>query len=454
MDYFIDILNKITGDYIDIFFEERLINQFQMEENKIQKCSTVFEKGIGVRIIKDNKIHYAFTNDLTKKGIEEIIFSLRNAHPSDTNINLKKILPQNVDRKFFIKNDPQQIDLEEKIKILKRTNSVAWNESKNIKQVKVLYSDFKQKIKVANSEGFFTDEERIYTLFLIHVIAHENGIIQTGYETIGGLKGFEIFDECDYEGLAKKAVKRAVMMLKAKRIKGGRMPVVISSEAGGTMIHEAIGHGLEADLVHENLSVYKDKIGEKVASDLITVIDDATIANMRGSYIFDDEGTPSQRTVLVEKGVLINYLYDKYTALKEGKTSTGNGRRQSYEFYPIPRMSNTFISPGNHSPEQIIHSIDRGFFVKKMGGGQVNTVTGEFVFEVQEGYTIEKGQIGDPVRGALLIGSGQEILKNIDMVGNDLGFSIGTCGKNSQGVPVTDGMPTVRIPEIVVGGQA
>ncbi len=454
MDYFVDILNKIRGDYVDIFFEERLTNQFQMEENKIQKCSTVFEKGIGVRIIKDYKIHYAFTNDLTKKGIEEIIFSLRNGHPLDKGINLKKILPKKVDKEFFIKNDPQQIDLKEKIKILKRANSVAWEESKHIKQVKVLYADFKQKIKIANSEGFFTDEERIYTLFLIHVIAHDKGIIQTGYEATGGLKGFEIFDECDYEGLAKKAAKRAVMMLQAKRIKGGRMPVVISSEAGGTMIHEAIGHGLEADLVHEGLSIYKDKIGEKVASDLITVIDDATIANMRGSYIFDDEGTLSQRNVLVEKGVLVNYLYDKYTALKEDKASTGNGRRQSYEYYPIPRMSNTFISPGNHSPEEIIHSIDRGFFVKKMGGGQVNTVTGEFVFEVQEGYTIEKGQIGEPVRGALLIGTGQEILKNIDMVGNDLGFSIGTCGKNTQGVPVTDGMPTVRIPEIVVGGQA
>ncbi len=453
MDYFIDILNKIRGDYVDIFFEERLINQFQMEENKIQKCSTTFEKGIGVRLIKDNKIHYAFTNDLTKKGIDEIIFSLRNANSLGKNTNLNKLIQQKVDKNFFIKNDPQQINLKDKIKIIKRANAVAWQESENIKQVKVLYADYKQKIKIANSDGYFTDEERIYTLFLIHVIAYENGVIQTGYEATGGLKGFEIFDECDYEGLAKKAAKRAVMMLNAKRIKGGRMPVVISSEAGGTMIHEAIGHGLEADLVHEGLSVYKDKIGEKVASDLITVIDDPTIPNMRGSYIFDDEGTPSHRTVLVEKGILINYLYDKYNALKEGKSSTGNGRRQSYEYYPIPRMSNTFIAPGNHSPEQIIHSIEQGFFVKKMGGGQVNTVTGEFVFEVQEGYTIEKGEIGDPVRGALLIGTGQEILKNIDMVGNDLGFSIGTCGKNSQGVPVTDGMPTLRIPEIVVGGQ-
>lgn len=454
MDFFIEILNQLKGEYVDIFLEERLVSQIQIEEDKVQKGSSIFEKGLGIRVIKDGKISYAFTNDLSKKGIDEIIFSLKNYNSSESVINLKKLSPLKMDRQFFIKNNPNYIDLREKIKILKEANQIARQESRFVKQVKVLYSDTIQKLKIANSEGFYTDEERIYTLFLIHVVAHENGVIQTGYEANGGLKGFEIFDEISPEILAKKAAKRAVMMLKARRIKGGRMPVVISSEAGGTMIHEAIGHGLEADLVQEGLSVYSDKIGEKVASDLITVIDDPTIPNMRGSYIFDDEGTPSQKTILVERGVLVNYIYDKWTALKEGKVSTGNGRRQSYEHYPIPRMSNTFIAPGNHSPEQILHSVDKGLFVKKMGGGQVNTVTGEFVFEVQEGYTIEKGELGEPVRGALLIGTGQEILQSIDMVGDDLGFSIGTCGKNSQGVPVTDGMPTIRIPEIVVGGQS
>ena len=455
MELFGEILKKLKGDYVDIFLEERFISQLQMDENKIQKCSAIFDKGIGVRIIKNGKISYAFTNDITKNGIKEIISALKSYSHIDGKINLKKLLLQQ-SNKHFIKHHPHTVNLSEKIKVLKEANNVAWKESEKIKQVKVLYSDFIQKVNIANSEGYYTDEERIYSLFLVHVTAHDNGVIQTGYETIGGLKGFEIFEENSPEEIAKKSAKRAIMMLKARRIKGGRMPVVISSEAGGTMIHEAIGHGLEADLVHDGLSVYsvyKDKIGTQIASPLITVIDDPTLPNMRGSYVFDDEGTPSQRTVLVEKGILINYLYDKHTALKNGKSSTGNGRRQSYEHYPIPRMSNTFIDTGIHSPEEIIRSVDKGFFVKKMGGGQVNTVTGEFVFEVQEGYVIEKGTIGEPVRGSLLIGTGQEILKNIDMVGNDIGFSIGTCGKNSQGVPVTDGMPTIRIPEIVVGGQ-
>ncbi len=445
---FADILSKIQGDYADVFYEEKITTQLNMEENRVQKSSSTFDRGIGVRVIKEEKVFYAYTNDLTKNGIEKVIEQIKSEH--NNLISLKKIEPKNY---FTVKNNPEAFALTDKLKFVKRANDYAWGLGKDIRQVKVLYGDSIQKIKIATSEGYYTEEERIHTIFLVHVVAFQDGVIQTGYEVIGGLKGIEIFEETPPEELAEKAGKRALMMLKARRIKGGRMPVVISSEAGGTIIHEAIGHGLEADLVQEGLSVYAGKIGESVASQLITVVDDPTLPNMRGSYLFDDEGTPSQRTMLVQDGVLVNYLYDKATAMKEGKNSTGNGRRQSYEHYPIPRMSNTFIAPGKHSPEEIIRSVERGFFVKKMGGGQVNTVTGEFVFEVQEGYLIEKGQIGEPVRGALLIGTGQEILKSIDMVGTDLGFSVGTCGKNFQGVPVTDGMPTIRIPEIVVGGE-
>ena len=231
------------------------------------------------------------------------------------------------------------------------------------------------------------------------------------------------------------------------------MPVVISSEAGGTMIHEAIGHGLEADLVQQGLSVYSNKIGQQIASPMVTIIDDSTLQGKRGSFRFDDEGVPSQRTVLVDKGILKGYMHSRLTAMREGIPSTGNGRRQSYKHRPIPRMSNTFIAEGNGSPDEIIRSVGKGFFVKKMGGGQVNTVTGEFVFEVTEGYLLEKGVIGEPVRGATLIGNGPEVLTSIDMVGNDMGFAIGTCGKDAQGVPVSDAMPTVRIPEMVVGGE-
>jgi TldD protein len=253
--------------------------------------------------------------------------------------------------------------------------------------------------------------------------------------------------------VAEIAARRSQLMLSARKAPMGKMPVVLSSEAGGTMIHEAIGHGLEADLAQEGLSVFSKKIGEKVASPLITVVDDPTLRQKRGSYAFDDEGVGSRRTVLVEDGVLKGYLYDRLTAMKDGVEPTGNGRRESYHHKPIPRMSNTMILPGKSKPEEIIRSVEKGLFVKKMGGGQVNTVNGDFVFEVSEGYLIEKGNVAEPIRGAILTGNGPQILKEIDKVGDDLGFGIGTCGKEGQGVPVSDAQPTLRIPEILVGGQ-
>jgi TldD protein len=242
------------------------------------------------------------------------------------------------------------------------------------------------------------------------------------------------------------------MMLSAGRAPAGPMPVVLSSKAGGTMVHEAVGHGLEADLAQAGMSVYTGKIGTQVASPLVTVIDDATIPNARGSYSFDDEGVPARKTVLVEDGVLKRYLYDRLSAMKDGCESTGNGRRESYHAKPIVRMSNTLIAPGGSSPGSIIREVDRGLFVRKMGGGQVNTVTGDFVFEVSEGYLLEKGEIGEPVRGATLTGNGPEILKKVTKIGNDLGFGIGTCGKDGQGAPVSDAQPTLLISEITVGG--
>jgi TldD protein len=233
----------------------------------------------------------------------------------------------------------------------------------------------------------------------------------------------------------------------------GIKTVVLASEAGGTMIHEAIGHGLEADLAMEGLSCYKELLGQKMASDLISVVDDATIAHMRGTYACDDEGTPSERTVLVEKGVLRNYLFDRFHALKHGRQSTGNGRRESFRFKPIPRMSNTMILPGKDDPKKIVSSVDDGVLVVKMGGGQVDTVRGDFVFEISEGYFIERGTIGPMIKNATMMGNGLKVLQGIDMVGSDIGFGIGTCGKDGQGVPIADAQPTLRIPEIVVGGR-
>jgi TldD protein len=441
------------GDYADVFIEHKQEVFIQLEDDKIEKIINGIDSGIGIRVISNNKSAYAYSNDFSEDSLLSLAEAVSKAgrEKKDLTFNLKKIKPH---VRFDIRLAPTSVGIERKISLLEDANRIARKIDKRIRQVSLTYRDLTQNIYIATSDGTISEDERIHTLVLIHVVASDNGVLQTGYEPVGGLIGFELFEDPEsFKEIVSMAAKRAVMMLGAREAPGGRMPVVVSSEAGGTMIHEAVGHGLEADFVQEGLSVYSNKIGQEVASPLITVIDDATLPNKRGSFSFDDEGVPSQRTILIEKGVLKGYMYDRLTAMKDRTVSTGNGRRESYECRPIPRMTNTFIAPGDSDPSEVVKSVDKGLFVRKMGGGQVNTVTGEFVFEVSEGYLIEHGQIGEPLRGATLIGRGPDILKSIDMVGNDIGFSIGTCGKDAQGVPVSDAMPTIRIPEIVVGGK-
>ncbi|MCE5195219.1 MAG: TldD/PmbA family protein [Nitrospiraceae bacterium] len=460
-DLLLKILKKTLscgGEYADVFVENRKPVSIQLEDNKIDKIFSGQDSGAGIRLILKGKTYYAYTNEMSEKTLMELAQSLINVSTisgKDISIDLRKQKP---DIKFKIKLLPEDVPAAKKIELVRLANKTARNFDKRIRQVITVYRDIVQKVQIAHLYGsskdaFIAEDERIYTTVFVNVIASDNGIVQTGYEPAGGLIGFELFEKVNIEELALTAAKRAIRMLTSKRASGGRMPVVISSEAGGTMIHEAIGHGLEADLAQQGLSVYSDKLGNHVASTFITVIDDSTLPNKRGSFRFDDEGSQSQSTVLVKEGVLVNYMHDRLTAMHDKTVSTGNGRRESYHNRPIPRMTNTFIAPGKSDPEDILKSTSKGLLVKKMGGGQVNTVNGDFVFDVQEGYVIENGMIGEPVRGATLTGNGPEILKSIDMVGTDLGFSIGTCGKDNQGVPVGDAMPTLRIPEIVVGGE-
>lgn len=444
---------KNGGEFADIYVEDTSNTSIVCEENRIEKVVAGRDRGCGIRVIADLKTFYAYTNDLTEKGLLELAGVVaagvkKGQEPAGISLTKKEVAPG-----FDIKRLAYKEDLAAKVGFVNRANSTAWAFDKRIRQVKVVYGDGFKRAAVVNSLGQWTEEDKTALLFLCNAVSAEGDVVQTGYEPLGGIMGLEAFDETPPEKIAETAARRAVMMLGARRAPGGKMGVVLSSEAGGTMIHEAVGHGLEADLALQNLSVYSGKLNEKVASHLITVLDDSTIPYKRGSFFFDDEGTPSEKTVLVENGVLKSYMYDRLSAMKSGARPTGNGRRESYHHRPIPRMTNTMIAPGKHDPESIVKSLDKGLFVKNMGGGQVNTVNGDFVFEVTEGYMIENGRIGEPVRGATLTGNGPEVLMNIDMVGTDLGFGIGTCGKDSQGVPVSDAQPTLRIPEIVVGGD-
>ena len=440
------------GEFSDIYFEEGTSTSIVCEDGKIEKIVAGTDRGVGIRVISDLRTAYAFTNEITEKALLELAETVSRAvrgkeFGAPIDLRTKTVGPG-----FVIRISPDTVPLQDKVALVRRADEAARKMDDRVRQVMVVYRDGRVRTQVANSLGEFIETGRTGTVFLTQVVAAQGDVIQTGYEPVGGFRGFELFDEKSPEEVARAAAGRALMMLTARKAPAGMMPVVISSEAGGTMVHEAIGHGLEADLVQSGMSVYAGKIGTQVASPLVTVIDDSTIPNARGSYSFDDEGVSARKTVLVENGVLKGYLYDRLSAMKDGCESTGNGRRESYHARPIVRMTNTLIAPGETPPESIIREVERGLFVRKMGGGQVNTVNGDFVFEVSEGYLIENGVLGEPVRGATLTGNGPEVLKKVTKIGNDLGFGIGTCGKDGQGAPVSDAQPTLLISGMTVGG--
>lgn len=444
---------KQGGDFADIYIERKDATGITCEEDKIDRIHSGIEFGAGIRVLFRDRTAYAFTNDVSLEGLlaaARVVSKAVKDTARDMIINLKPKEPKEVSP---IKKLPGEIPVEDKVALVQRGNIVARAFDNRIKQVTVGYGDTVKDITIANSEGLFVQGRSVRSRMVTSVVVSDGRNIQTGYESMGGNAGFEYFSECcTPEEIAKRAAARAVLMLEARPAPAGRMAVVMAGEAGGTMVHEACGHGLEADLVQKELSVYSGKSGAKVASDLITVIDDATVPQKYGSFAFDDEGTDAQATVLIEKGVLKTFMYDWLSARKDKTNSTGNGRRESFKHKPIPRMTNTFIAPGESDPDEIVAKTPKGLFVKKMGGGQVNTATGDFVFDVSEGWLIENGKLTAPVRGATLTGNGPEVLRIIDMVGGDLGWGIGTCGKDGQGVPVSDAQPTIRIPEIIVGG--
>lgn len=440
--------------YGDLYVEGRDYTHIQLESGRIEKIEKGTDRGVGLRVISPWKTFYGSTNSLVETDLIDMATELRRFSSEREWMSKMASMKRECSYPFSIAVKPEEVGLDRKLAMVKTLESIAKGLEPRIKQVRVIYRDTKQGVFIYNSEGTEITDKRTQVVLNLLLVGEAKGDMQTSYEAIGGFYGFEYFTDEAIEELARKTAKRLTGLLSAKEAPMGTMTVVLASEAGGTMIHEAIGHGLEADLAMEGLSCYKDMLGTKMASTLINVVDDATLPHMRGTYCYDDEGTPSERTVLVENGVLKNYLFDRFHALKYGKPSTGNGRRESYRHRPIPRMSNTMILPGNEDPSKIISSVDDGVLVVKMGGGQVDTVRGDFVFEISEGYVIEKGCVGHMIKNATMMGNGLKVLQGIDMVGNDLGFGIGTCGKDGQGVPVSDAQPTLRIPEIVVGGKA
>ena len=442
------------GEFADIYFEEGSSTGISCEDGRIERVVAGSDRGVGIRVIADLRTAYAYTNSISEAALLELARTVSravNGKNFDAAIDMRGL---QMATGFPIVEQPSMVPLKRRVELVNEADRAARGFDSRIRQVSVSYRDGRSRTQIANSSGDFVEFSRTGVVFAVQTVAADGSVIQTGYESVGGFCGLEILGAKPPAEIAVTAASRAVKMLGAAKSPGGVMPVVLSSEAGGTMVHEAIGHGLEGDLVEAGVSMYTGKLGSLVASPLVTVVDDATIPNARGSFSFDDEAVPARRNVLVENGILKGYLYDRLSGMKSGCASTGNGRRESYASKPIVRMTNTLILPGESPPEEVVREVDRGLFVRKMGGGQVNTVTGDFVFEVTEGYLVVNGEIGEPVRGATLAGNGPTVLQNVVKVGNDLGFGIGTCGKDGQGIPVSDAQPTLLIAEITVGGSA
>jgi TldD protein len=442
------------GDWAELFWERSETLQLVLDDQRIEDAITGVDQGAGVRVVSGEQTVYANGNVTDVDDVMAIAGRAARSVADGSGLHESARLgPDELPRPHSVATDPRTVPVERKVALLRLANEVARAHDPRVSQATVSYSESVQEILVANSDGIHRTDTRIRVNFAVHVVAKDGAVLESGFEAVRGTLGFEMLTEDAARDAAETAARRAVLNVGARPAPAGTYTVVLSSEAGGTLIHESVGHGLEADLNLKGLSVYSGRIGEKVASELITVIDDGRDPGKRGTAAMDDEGTATQRTVLIEKGVLRTYLSDRKHAEKLGIRRSGNARRESFRHLPICRMTNTMIASGDSDPEEIVKSVKDGIFVKKMGGGQVDVVSGNFAFEVTECYRIRDGKLAEPLRGATLVGQGPKLMSEIDMVGWDLGYSTGTCGKDGQGAPVADAQPTLRIPSVVIGGK-
>jgi len=440
------------GDFADVYLENRISRQIVMEESKFKSGLYGISQGAGVRVISGNKTGYAYTDEITEEKLlraaEVASFVARNSAviaPIDIN---------KAERKSFITVEQPlgEVADEKRIEIINRANDAALSYNPVIKMAMIDYYDEVRSRVIVNSEGVYLRDENPMMFFIVQTMSDNGKARHLSRERLSKHSGFEMFDKFTPEEVAQRAAREAVAMLDAEAAPAGIMDVVMMNGWGGVLVHEAVGHPLEADNIAKGIGAFTGKVGQKVASDVFTMVDDGSIHNARGTINFDDEGTQAKRNVLIENGVLNGYMTDVLSAKQLGLERTGNGRRESFRYIPIPRMTNTFIEQGNSDPADILSSTKNGIYVQSLSGGSVNPVTGVFNFTCREAYMIENGKKTKPVKGATLIGSCMDVISKVDAVGNDLDFGPGICGKG-QAAEVDAGQPTVRIRGINVGGS-
>ncbi len=444
------------GDFAEVYIQRSRSTSIPLEERKIRSAEMRVGQGVGIRVLSGEKTGYAYSDRL---DMESLLESARTAafiaagSGSEKPVRISACAAPD---HYTVRLDPSDYPVADKISLVKRANKAAYDYDPRIRQVDASFSDDEREIVIANSEGLWIGDRQTMIRIRVDCLAAQKGVSRSGSYGGGGRIGMEWFDSTSPEDVGREAARVAVVQLDAVPAPAGCLPVVIRNAWGGVLLHEAVGHGLEADFIRKSMSIYTGQVGEKVASEICTLVDDGTVPNARGSINIDDEGTPGARNLLIEDGVLRGYMTDRLNAGLLGLPLTGNGRRQSYRDYPIPRMTCFFMEAGDSDPEEIVKSVKRGVYAGNFSGGQVDITNGNFTFSITEGYLIENGRLTAPIRGATLVGNGPDILTKVEMVGSDLALDpgIGTCGKAGQGVPTSVGMPTVKVSEMTVGGTA
>lgn len=440
------------GQFAEIYAENRRSRTLRFDDGKVEDLTSGFDRGAGIRVVLGRQTVYAYTNLLTREALTEAARVAAAGIAGTERIQLADLRTATPPVTHPAARDPQTADRPALVDIVTRADDAARSVDGAVRQVTVSYADTSQGILLVNSEGHRSTETRVRTRLVVQAVAARGDVIQVGFDGPGGSVGLELLDDHPPEEVGRRAAGQAVTMLGSIPAPTGEFAVVLAAGGGGVIFHEACGHGMEADIVAKQASVYRGRQGERIGTPLVTGVDDATVPGGWGSMGFDDEGTPAQRTVLFSEGVCGAYMTDRMRAAELGIPRTGNGRRQSYAHLPIPRMTNTFILPGEDDPDAIVAGVERGIFCKALGGGQVDPASGDFVFGMTEAYLIEHGEITRPVRGANLVGDGPTAISRIDALGNDFEMRQGVCGKDGQGVPAGLGTPTLLISRITVGG--
>jgi TldD protein len=437
------------GRFAEVFAERRHGQVLAIDESRIESVQSGAEEGAGVRVVEGATTYFAHVDGLGPADLEraagEAAAALKGARREPQPLRARETAPLPIERR------PEEVPAAQKAEMLRELDERARAKGGEIAQLTASYAEARREVAIANSDGLLAGDDRTRVRIGAQAVARGGGSVETGSETLGAHRGYELLED-DPARIAEQAAAKALTLLDAVPAPSGSMPVVVGGGFGGVLFHEMTGHGLEADHIQKRASVYAGKLGERVAEPLLNAYDDGRLPGEWGSDAIDDEGRPTQKTLVIEDGRLTSYLYDHLSAEREGVASTGNGRRESFRHLPIPRMTNTYIAPGEATPEEMIAEVERGFYAVSFGGGQVDPATGDFVFGVNEGYLIEGGKVTSPCRGATLIGNCLDALAAIDAVGDDFFMKTGMCGKGGQKVPVGTGQGHVRLRALTVGG--